>query len=76
MQTRECAKLNRHNPVNWALDGGDDFELLVALDPDKWKEAVANDLSLSQLVHIIGEADGSGMTELKAKGWNHFPALK
>jgi thiamine-monophosphate kinase len=67
--------------------GGDDYELLLTLDPNTWTNAVANDLELKELVQVIGEMSepldqkspairlrsGSRPERiLNARGWDHF----
>lgn len=74
------AKLNGLDPLEWALNGGEDYELLVALDP-----ATVSVNGCPRGFTIIGKAnaaaghvtlrDTNGATRaLPSKGFNHFPS--
>ena len=84
--TRELS-LAPEQTRQWQFSGGDDYELLLTLDPYKWNQAVEQDLSLKDLVHIIGEVEAAPPTaeshlylrqqdnvliSLTPKGWDHF----
>lgn len=79
-ETQHLARKLNLDPFAWALGGGDDYQLLLTLEPFQWKEAVMHDLTLTKLVHVIGEADESGLVrveengvlrELSVVGWEH-----
>ena len=85
---KEAAQLLHADPLDWALRGGEDFELIFTASPEKADEimALAQDCQLP--VHPVGtmekgigirlvqeEADGTlTETSLSYQGYDHFPA--
>jgi thiamine-monophosphate kinase len=78
----QAAEYLGKNPMNWILNGGEDYVLLGTIKPDKCEELVIlaqqsgislipiGEITDSKNVVLIG-ADGS-KTALAASGWNHF----
>ena len=61
---------------NWCLNGGEDFELVLALAPT-WAEALATQLAGSQIIGSLvaaraGELLWSDGQSLTSKGYSHF----
>jgi len=69
------------------LHRGDDYELLLSLNPERWMQAVSKDLALKDLVHIVGELEdikgntpelwlrspSTPDTLILPQGWDHLP---
>jgi thiamine-monophosphate kinase len=80
--TKAAAAFLKENVLNWALYGGEDFELLVALAPEKAAETrekmKAAGVALTVIGKITPAAEGlrilqdGRITPLKARGFDHF----
>lgn len=79
----DFARSHGTNPYDWAWGGGEDYQLLLTVDPELWKAASASPSNLTQLLTPIGvardEADGlrvnridGSCEEILESGWNHF----
>lgn len=80
---RAAAKALRKNPMDWALHGGEDYELLFTTPPDKVSRVAGSmQRSTGTLPRLIGKVvhrtkgvklvkAGKAMP-LKAGGWDHF----
>ncbi|REC94316.1 thiamine-phosphate kinase [Kushneria indalinina] len=71
------ASLGEHEALEAALNGGDDYELLLALDPEQ-EDAVRQALeTLGGALHVIGRVTSepgiSGVAST-GRGWQHFHA--
>lgn len=79
----DCARLQGADPLEWALHGGEEFELLLsapdgALAPHAGPFAAAFGIPLTR---IGSAAAGEGVTlvrkgvpaPLESRGWDHFP---
>jgi thiamine-monophosphate kinase len=83
-ETQQAASQMGKDPLDWALRGGEDYELLVTLVPATAGQAEAALKKLGTPLTVVGQvsADGSGVV-LKAGngevsllppgGWDHFP---
>ncbi len=71
------------DPMNLALyEGGEEFELLLAVKPEKWREALEAVKRAGGDLHRIGYVTGRKgvllkqpdgvFEEVEAKGWEHF----
>ncbi len=82
--TRIAARLSHTTPEDFALTGGDDYELLVALAPEQWRRARtactrAGRAGLTIIGHatrgpgcvMLRRADGRTI-RLTASGYDHF----
>lgn len=77
-----AAQALKRDPVDIALSGGEDYELLLAVAPDDVDEVTAAIADVGTRVTAIGEVVKSGMRILSANsvdemnpdahGWNHF----
>ena len=83
----DAARAARQNPAAWALDGGEDYELLFAAGPAFAAEAVRLAARLEVALTRIGEIlpgaegrwiiDSDGMRRtLSAGGWDHLRARR
>lgn len=78
----ECARLLRRDPLQWAAGGGEDFELLLAVDPSAADDIRARMLERGlRLVDIGHTVEGDGVSLLdetgtqmsvERGGWDHF----
>ncbi len=79
----DFARSHGTNPYDWVWGGGEDYQLLLTVDPELWKAASASSSNLTRLLTPIGvarnEADGlhvnrieGSFEEILASGWNHF----
>jgi len=76
-------RARRGDPLTRALDGGEDYQLLLAVDPGRFEELRELSAVWGVPVTAIGEfvegepvvilRDGSGDRELAAHGHDHFP---
>jgi len=76
-EARGLCKLLKLNPLNLALDGGDDYELLFTAPPE-----AKRDIEEAEIATLIGEvAEGKGVfirrrngkvESLKSSGYQHF----
>lgn len=87
---QNCLSLLGINSDSWLEQigsFGDDYELVMTLDPERWKEAVMRDLTLRDLVQLIGDISEtpfegasrfrwiqeSGQTStIPLRGWDHL----
>ncbi|WP_157721878.1 thiamine-phosphate kinase [Tumebacillus avium] len=78
---RAYAALRGQDPLQWALFGGEDYQLIGTLDPAKRAEIEADFAKAGLALTIIGHAEaGAGVVllqdgtrrELRPKGFNHF----
>ena len=74
-ETRAAARALGVDPLHWALDGGEDYELLAAVGPGT--ELPAGFERVGEVVEAregirLRRADGS-LAPLLARGWDHFP---
>ncbi|NLY89586.1 MAG: thiamine-phosphate kinase [Firmicutes bacterium] len=80
--TRAAAAFFKEDAIRWALYGGEDYELLAALAPEKAAEAREKMKAAGVAFTVIGKitpaAEGLGIlqdgriTPLKARGFDHF----
>ncbi len=80
--TRAAAAFFKEDALRWALYGGEDYELLAALAPEKAAEAREKMKAAGVAFTVIGKitpaAEGLGIlqdgriTPLKARGFDHF----
>lgn len=82
-QTRSFALARGHDPLEWAWAGGEDYQLLVAMDENIWIEEAAKRPGLKRFLTPIGRmteaadglvrigGDGSPQA-VPDSGWNHF----
>lgn len=79
----EAAQAAQEDPVAWALDGGEDYELLFTAGPEFDRRAAdfADRLhvALTRIGEILPDAEGRWIIErgghqrpLLARGWDHF----
>lgn len=76
-QTFDRARDNHLDPTTCALNGGEDYELLFALDLKDY-EKVKNHPMFTIIGHFVEESEGYTLTAkggsshpLEAQGWNH-----
>ena len=74
----------RHNPINWTLQGGEDYELLFTIKPQDVKNLKRLFLKANTFISHIGEItnspkkiiltreNGSKVSLKSATGFNHF----
>jgi thiamine-monophosphate kinase len=79
--TRRLAARLGANPMEWALHGGEDFELLFTVPPGRWAEVPPLLASLGVSATIIGRTGGRGVRvldeaghgqPLRPRGFAHF----
>ncbi len=77
-ETADIANEFGIEPTVCALNGGEDYELLIAIKPDDYHKVKNNDL-LTQVGVLVEEEKGMNLVdahnnkiELKAQGWNAF----
>lgn len=79
--TRFMAKGLGVNPLDWALFGGEDFQLVVTLDPGRVNQTQRLLTSLGVSAALVGEitsgtdvllVQASGEEKLQPRGFNHF----
>ncbi len=76
------AEKKRVNPLELALYGGEEYNLIVTLQPEKWIKAVENIENIGGTLYKIGYIDrGKGiyqknkdgiLTKIEVKGWEHL----
>jgi thiamine-monophosphate kinase len=83
-ETRLVAHAYGHDPLSWALFGGEDYELIAAVPPGEWARAseavaAAGGAPLTVVGHFTAERDvllerGTANTreQLIFGGWDHF----
>ncbi len=80
---RDFASARGIDPLDWAWSGGEDYQLLVAVDPDAWSEQAAARPELKRLLTPVGRATAAeaGVQRVKSdgtredapdSGWDHF----
>lgn len=80
-EVRHAADLFGKNPLDYALYGGEDFQLLFTMDPEQFRQLQASDIGAKAVK--IGEVfpPGQGVTmvredgqieKLYPRGYNHF----
>lgn len=78
----DCARLLRRDPLQWAAAGGEDYELLLAVDPSAADDIRARlherGLRLVDIGYIV-EGDGVSLLDdtgvemtMEQGGWDHF----
>lgn len=75
-QVRELAQRLQADPLDWALGGGEDYELLVTLDPTKVARVPPGFTTIGRAISAergvtINMADGR-IEPLPRSGYNHF----
>jgi len=67
------------SPLEWALYGGEDYELLFTVSPEKKEELEKLDISLSLIGRIVERQEGVSLVKacgkrvrLRDKGYDHF----
>lgn len=84
-EVHEFARIYNLDPYNLSLYGGEEYELVVTVKPEKWDEAKrALEGVGSQLIRIgevIGERKIEAMIDgkkivVEKKGWEHFKAYR
>lgn len=78
---RQFAELNRLNPMDLALYGGEEYELVITVKPELWAEAESAIISVGGMLLPIGKVIRDKRVILKldgkkrlveARGWEHF----
>jgi thiamine-monophosphate kinase len=80
---RELALSSGHDPFDYALHGGEDFELLFTIPPEKWADLSKRwtrhfEIPLTAIGRIVRPERGivllteQGERELLPGGWQHF----
>ncbi len=82
--TRTVADLLDTDPIDWVLNGGEDFQLVMAMSPSVFREArellaTAADITLTEVGEMVAEEEGHLVIDRKgrsrplaASGYNHF----
>jgi thiamine-monophosphate kinase len=79
--TRQVAAERQEEATDLALYGGEDYELLLAIPPDRIVAAIdaAGSVALHAVGLVLDERDGISLeradgrrVELAARGWQHF----
>ena len=71
------AELNK-DPLQWALTGGEDFELLFSIAPEQWEELEQTELTLYPVGRVVASADHivlidrNGRSTPLPSGYDHF----
>jgi len=71
------------DPLEWALGGGEDYELLLTLEAGFLEAARAALAPVAGALHVIGEVQDEvrglelvstkGVLAWPSSGWDHFP---
>ncbi|MCS7120636.1 MAG: thiamine-phosphate kinase [Nitrososphaerota archaeon] len=81
LEAREFAETCGLNPLELALYGGEEYELVLTIKPEAWEtaEMIARDLgtSLMRIGRVIEKPEillkcGERMESLERRGWEHF----
>ncbi len=80
--TRRVGRKLGVDPTEWALSGGEDYELLFTVRPDRFAEAAALLAPIGETATIIGRITRRGLrmetdegsVPLRPPGFEHFPA--
>ncbi|MDH7478150.1 MAG: thiamine-phosphate kinase [Candidatus Bathyarchaeota archaeon] len=84
-EAEKFAKIHNLNPLDLALYGGEEYELVLTLKPKLWKKAEKAILEVGGKLLPIGKvtADKQILLEIKGKksaieprGWEHFKSIK
>jgi len=85
--TQRLAQKYQNEAREWALHGGEDYQLLLTLNQKNWQRALARNRSLSKLLTVIGQVQrpqpktsprvyallSNGSTQiLSGEAWDHF----
>ncbi|MGE5653365.1 MAG: thiamine-phosphate kinase [Bacillota bacterium] len=82
--TRTVAELLDLDPLEWVLNGGEDFQLVMTMPPQVFKEAramlaSAADIILTEVGEMVAEDEGYVVVDSKGRsrpltpsGYNHF----
>lgn len=82
-QARELARLTGHDPLEWALSGGEDYELVFTLPGELFSRAKEELLAIGESCTCIGEIvppqeglllefPGGSRVPLALQGYDHF----
>lgn len=81
---KKFVKDNKINPIDLIFyNGGEEYELLVTIPPDKWSDAVTRikniGSNLIEIGRVVSEKKvtitmGKKYLKIKKKGWSHFKA--
>lgn len=80
-ETFEFAKMHNLDPLKLCLYGGEEYELIVTIEPDEWRRAQEAVFSKGGKLLKIGKATvkqaihlrhDSRMIDIEAKGYEHF----
>ncbi len=80
-EAKQFAKLNELNDQELALYGGEEYELVLTIRPEKWSVAEASVAAVGGKLIAIGKASeekkvmlatGGKKRILEARGWEHF----
>lgn len=79
---RQAARLLGKDPIDFALEGGEDFELLLSVAPADVNDVVAAIAETGIATVVVGEIlkaglrvmapDGSSEIDVESRGWDHF----
>jgi thiamine-monophosphate kinase len=75
-EAEQIAKLHGLDPVELCLYGGEEYELVVTVKPEKWKRAFEQ-VNLIRIGRVTKERDivfkhGKNALHIEARGWEHF----
>jgi thiamine-monophosphate kinase len=76
----EAGNLLGVDPLNFALSGGEDYELLFTIAPERWQQLARNGLDLYRLGQIVSGNEkpvmvhSDGSRSILPSGYNHFTA--
>jgi thiamine-monophosphate kinase len=75
-EAEQIVKLNGLDPVELCLYGGEEYELVVTVKPEKWKK-VCEQVPLIMIGRVTKEKDmvlkqGRKRRPIEARGWEHF----
>lgn len=80
-ETHKFAKIHKLNPLELSLYGGEEYELIVTINPKHWKEALEAVTQQGGNLLKIGEAtakktvllkQGDETTKIDPRGYEHF----
>jgi thiamine-monophosphate kinase len=75
-EAEQIAKLHGLDPVELCLYGGEEYELVVTIKPEKWKK-VCEQVHLIRIGRVTKEKSvifkqGKKTLSIEARGWEHF----